>query len=315
LKATGVPVAGGFYIARVRTAKTTSVAFAAVVLAFALPMTFSAAPASAATCGAAVPYPGDAAAPEQIANWMANGAIALNLPAELPIMAALVESGMKNLNYGDADSLGYFQMRTSIWNKGAYKGYPTNAPLQLKWFTDTAASVQFSRKSNSKPDPASDQALFGEWIADIERPASQYRGRYQLRLADARKLVSATCPELLFGNRGAPATSLKVALHQHPVRSKALSASVLCPKAACNVGVSAAVSISGRKRSIKLATDTAMLGPAKRRVVKLPVHSGVRSRIKTALARGRSVRARLRLRIAGTNGVAVVKIYKLRLLR
>jgi hypothetical protein len=27
---------------------------------------------------------------------------------------------------------------------------------------------------------------WGEWIADVERPAAQYRGRYQLRLSDAR---------------------------------------------------------------------------------------------------------------------------------
>ena len=39
-------------------------------------------------------------------------------------MASLVESGVKNLNFGDADSVGFFQMRVGIWNQGAYKGYP-----------------------------------------------------------------------------------------------------------------------------------------------------------------------------------------------
>src|SRR3712207_7734451 len=37
---------------------------------------------------------------------------------QLPVMAALVESGVRNLNYGDADSVGFFQMRMSIWNQG-----------------------------------------------------------------------------------------------------------------------------------------------------------------------------------------------------
>ena len=37
-------------------------------------------------------------------------------------MASLVESGMKNLNFGDADSVGFFQMRVSIWDSGAVQG-------------------------------------------------------------------------------------------------------------------------------------------------------------------------------------------------
>ena len=40
-------------------------------------------------------------------------------------MAALVESGMRNLDHGDADSVGFFQMRVGIWNQGDYAGYPT----------------------------------------------------------------------------------------------------------------------------------------------------------------------------------------------
>jgi hypothetical protein len=113
--------------------------------------------AGAATCGAPVPYPGDSASPADIANWMANGAAALNIPGELPVMAALVESGLKNLNHGDADSLGYFQMRTGIWNKGDYAGYPTNPDLQLKWFTDQAAAVRLQRTAAGKTDPRSEE--------------------------------------------------------------------------------------------------------------------------------------------------------------
>jgi hypothetical protein len=41
-----------------------------------------------------------------------------------------------------------------------------------------------------KPRPSSgelrDPVQRGEWIADVERPAEQFRGRYGLRLADAR---------------------------------------------------------------------------------------------------------------------------------
>jgi hypothetical protein len=38
--------------------------------------------------------------------------------------------------------------------------------------------------------PIDDPGTFGEWIADVERPAAQYRYRYQLRLSEARKLLS-----------------------------------------------------------------------------------------------------------------------------
>src|SRR4029077_7540478 len=60
-------------------------------------------------------YPGDTASKEAIAGWMARQAHKAGLPAEVPIMAALTESGLQNVKYGDRDSLGFFQMRTSIW--------------------------------------------------------------------------------------------------------------------------------------------------------------------------------------------------------
>jgi hypothetical protein len=34
-----------------------------------------------------------------------------------------------------------------------------------------------------------DPSKWGDWIADVERPAEQYRGRYQLRLDEARSLL------------------------------------------------------------------------------------------------------------------------------
>ena len=102
---------------------------------------------------------------------------------------ALVESGLKNLNFGDADSVGFFQMRVGIWNQGAYAGYPDKPELQIKWFLDQAEAVKRQRLVAGKPidDPNS----FGEWIADVERPAEQYRGRYQLKLEEANGLLQS----------------------------------------------------------------------------------------------------------------------------
>ena len=64
---------------------------------------------------------------------------------------------MKNLNFGDADSVGFFQMRVGIWNQGAYAGYPDKPELQVKWFLDQAEAVKRQRlaagKSVDRPEP------------------------------------------------------------------------------------------------------------------------------------------------------------------
>ena len=124
-----------------------------------------------------------------MAKWLAKEADKAGLPPELPVMAALVESGVKNLNFGDADSVGFFQMRLSIWNQGDYAGYPDNPGLQIKWFVDHALAHKKQQIARGDADFGRDPAAWGEWIADVERPAEQFRGRYQLRLAEARRLL------------------------------------------------------------------------------------------------------------------------------
>jgi hypothetical protein len=148
---------------------------------------------TATSCPAGNPYPGDDAPKEEIADWMARGSIEAGMPGELPVMAALVESGLQNLPDGDSDSAGYFQMRERYWDEGAYAGYATNPDLQLQWFTDQAAKVRAKWIADDRGDPALDEDQWGEWIADVERPAEQYRYRYQLRLDEARELIGDVC--------------------------------------------------------------------------------------------------------------------------
>ncbi len=130
-------------------------------------------------------YPGDNAPKPEIARWMGELAARHGLPRELPVMAALVESSLHNDPGGDRDSVGYFQMRTSIWDSGPYAGFTRDPALQVRWFIDQALEV---KKSN--PSFVEDPSKWGEWIADVERPAEQYRGRYQLQLETARRLLS-----------------------------------------------------------------------------------------------------------------------------
>jgi hypothetical protein len=136
-------------------------------------------------------YPGNRAAKPALAKWLAKQADKHGLPPELPVMASLVESGVKNINYGDADSVGFFQMRVGVWNQGAYKGFPDHPELQAKWFIDQALAVKKQRIAAGDANFGKDPSKWGEWIADIERPAEQYRGRYQLRLREARGLLQS----------------------------------------------------------------------------------------------------------------------------
>ena len=107
--------------------------------------------------GGANPYPGDDATKAQLAAWMGREAEKRGLPKQLPVMASLVESGVKNLNFGDADSVGFFQMRVGIWNKGEYAGFPDKPELQVKWFLDQAEAVKkqriAARQVRHRPEP------------------------------------------------------------------------------------------------------------------------------------------------------------------
>jgi hypothetical protein len=149
---------------------------------------------SAADVASSIPpgpdaYPGDNAPKEQLAAWMAREAHKAGLPAELPVMAALVESTLHNHPGGDADSAGFFQMRQGIWDKGEYAGFQHKPELQLKWFIDHALAVKQQRIARGDSAFVNDPSKWGDWIADVERPAEQYRGRYQLHLDEARRLL------------------------------------------------------------------------------------------------------------------------------
>src|SRR5215208_4038736 len=122
---------------------------------------------------------------------MAKAAEQRGLPAQLPVMAALVESNLTNVNFGDADSLGYFQMRVSVW-EADYPGFGQDPEKQLDWFLDTAEGVKAQRIARGQP--IDDPTQYGEWIADTERPAEQFRGRYQLKLDEANGLLKAAPP-------------------------------------------------------------------------------------------------------------------------
>jgi hypothetical protein len=134
----------------------------------------------------AVQYPGDDADKADLAKWMAARAAAAGLPPELPVMAALVESNLENLTYGDSDSAGFFAMQS-----GTYGREPE---LQLAWFVERAVDVKRERIAAGawpgEADYVGDASRWDEWIAAVER-RERHRGRYQVKLDETRSLIAS----------------------------------------------------------------------------------------------------------------------------
>ncbi len=263
----------------------------ATLLAAVAALLVAAAPAAAApapaSCATATAYPGDDAGQEAIATWLARGARAAGLPGELPVMAALVESGVRNLPDAGSGYAGFFQMSIEFFDRGAYAGFATRPALQLRWFTDTAVAVRADRLAAGRPDPLDDERAWGEWIADVERPAAKYRDRYQLRLAEAKALVG-DCGD------APPSTDDGVSLWggtEQPLRRR-VRVAVLCPDD-CEAAASGALRLPDSGRRFALGSISApAAGDAKLKLaLELP---GIAIRAaRRALRRGERVRARI----------------------
>jgi hypothetical protein len=183
-------------------------------------------------------YPGDGAGRERIARWMARAAAGRGLPHELPVMAAIAESGLRNLS-GESYH-GFFGMHESL-NTGDYRGFPRNPDLQVRWFLDTAALVRQRRVAEGRPDPADDSGAFGSWIADVEHPAPENRSGYQPHLEEARGLIAGKCPPPVTADGTPPRLRLRVAAVQHPLATGGIVLGLRCPDRDCLAGATATI--------------------------------------------------------------------------
>jgi hypothetical protein len=274
----------------------------------------------ARACPPPVAYPGDDAVQTDVAGWMAHGALAAGLPGELPVMGSLVASGLKNLSGGDRDEVGYFQMRVGIWNAGPYQGFPDHPELQLQWFIDQALGVRERYLAQGMPDPVLDELRWGDWIADVLRPAEPYRGRYQLRLAEARALIGPACPgeAPAGGSQPAPAGAPPAALpdttpplarlsgprDQHPLRRGALLVKVTCPAEACAASATGTLRLPGRAHALRLRAKPLALGQGQTLTLRLALSAAARSAVGRALRVHRALKAKLLVTVADTIGNA-----------
>jgi hypothetical protein len=208
-------------------------------------------------------YPGDDAEQGAIARWMARGAALRDLPQELPVMAGLAESGLRNLRHPGGSFFGFFGMHRSL-NAGTYRGFPREPDLQLRWFTDTAVAVRQREIAEGDEDFAADSSGYGLWIADVERPAAENRDGYQPYLDDADALLSGSCrPVDHTPDEQPPALRIRAARRQRG----ALTLRVRCPVEACVAGAqaeprrrvraAAAVAVGGEPVTMTLAARSA----------------------------------------------------------
>lgn len=225
-------------------------------------------------------YPGDDAARERLARWMARGAADRGMPHELPVMAAIAESGLRNLS-GPSYS-GFFSMHRSL-NTGAYRGFRRNPELQLRWFLDTAALVRQRRVAVGRADPASDPSSFGGWIADVEGPAPQNRSGYQPTLGEAQDLIARKCAPPARDDTAPPRLEARIPRAQRPLAGGGIVVSARCPDRDCMAG--ATVTVGAR------TTRSAALEPAAGGFTTLT--APVSRRTRRALRAGRTVRARV----------------------
>jgi|GEM_PF-3499982 len=105
------------------------------------------------------------------------------IPAELPIMTALVESNFKNLSGGDLDSVGMFQQRDA-WG-----------PFSVRHNPKKSAELFFEGGRGGQPGAVDYKGryknrgpkAYGEWCQAVQ--VSAFPERYQERLGEARRLL------------------------------------------------------------------------------------------------------------------------------
>jgi hypothetical protein len=216
-------------------------------------------------------------------------------------MGALVESELTNLNTADQDAAGYFGMRKSVWDQGEYAGFPTQPELQLKWFVHQSLAVNERRAANGQPPYGPDSAQWGQWAADVLLPAEQYRGRYQLRLDDARALLGPAC-----GPQGMGPMPLRLDIGggrtQHPLRRGRIVVMAACPLEACTASARGAVTAGNGARLYEIRSSARHLPQGGKARLTLRLGKRVRRVVRHGLRRHARLRALVTVSATGASG-------------
>jgi hypothetical protein len=239
---------------------------------------------------------------------MAHGAKARVVPPELPVMGALVESGLRNLPPDGEDRAGYFRMRRSIWDHPPYAGFPSDPELQLRWFVVAALAVQTQRVDAGDTEYGKSEDSWGRWAADVLTPPEHLRGEYQPRLEEARRLIEPTCSTggvLGAGGGRALAVRFSVFTTQPVVRQRGIVLRVGCPTRACLARAVVRFTLPDRRdafasRVVRRGSRFVSLARGEASRLRIRFRPGLLRRVRRALAR--DVRLGARLTVGATDG-------------
>ena len=130
-----------------------------------------------------------------LAHWMARGMQDAGLPGELR-----GDGGARRVRTAQPALRRRRQRRASSrCARASGTAAPTPATSPGPSCSCAGSPITRSPSARRAAPPATvrygeDPATWGEWIAAIERPAAQYRGRYQPRLAEAQALLATAAP-------------------------------------------------------------------------------------------------------------------------
>lgn len=118
-------------------------------------------------------------------RMMAAQARRAGVPAELPVMTSLVETGFRNLNYGDRDSVGMFQQRNA-WGSRADRMNPERSTQMFLQGGSQGqrGAADFARRFSGQPQNA--QTL-GRWAQAVQ--VSAFPNRYAAQYDRARAML------------------------------------------------------------------------------------------------------------------------------
>ena len=166
-------------------------------------------------------------------------------------------------------------------------------------------------------------------MADVERPAEQYRGSYQLRLDEARALIGPSPPPC--GDSPLPpppdpepdvtppALRLGGALVQPALARRALLVTAACGADPCSVAARGTIKVSVARgaaaRVFRVSAGPVALGAGQSTVLRLRLGARLRRAARRALARRVRVRAAITVTATDSNGNVATARRQVRLRR
>ncbi len=190
----------------------------------------------------------------------------------------------------------------------------------LSWFLDQAIAIKQQRVAGGDLSYGGDETRYGEWAADVQRPAEQFRGRYQPRLAEARGLIASACVDVVPPPADSPPSAppggappptppdvtpptLAIARSLGAKSlGKTLAVPVRCPAESCVVWATGSISVPTAARVFRISASRRTLASGIRASVRLSLGRKLRKAAARALGDGRKVKGSVVVHATDSSG-------------